>query len=341
MKSNRKTKTIILIILGILFALSPIFINNSTFAAKDLDVISNYNNEFDHNNLKCSAVSGKIHIDGNSGWAAFKAAGNCTGNGTYSEPYVIEDLVIDGGGSSGSCILIENSNLYFRIENCTTYNSGGFPANAGIYLSNVNNSQLIDNNCSYNFEGILLDYSDNNTLSGNIASNNKGMGIYLYGSNNTIVSGNTANYNSRGIHITFYSHNNLISGNIVNNNFYGIRLYENEDNTISGNTANSNINGIDLWISNNNTVTGNTANNNNDYGIRLYSSDNNTISGNTLMGNGVCIIEVRDCEGNVFKDNEYCDYGEGGGRIPGYNLFFLFGILSVVAILLSKKVKKS
>ncbi|MFX0142160.1 MAG: hypothetical protein ACFFDN_51455 [Candidatus Hodarchaeota archaeon] len=51
------------------------------------------------------AVSGKIHIDNN--WTAAKSAGICTGNGTYSEPYVIDDFIIDGGGS-GSCILIEN-----------------------------------------------------------------------------------------------------------------------------------------------------------------------------------------------------------------------------------------
>ena len=61
--------------------------------------------------MNISAVSGKIHIDGNSGWDAFKAAGNCTGNGTYSMPYVIEDLVI-GDGGLGSCILIENSDVY-------------------------------------------------------------------------------------------------------------------------------------------------------------------------------------------------------------------------------------
>ncbi len=83
MKSNRKTKTIILIILGIFFAFLPIFINNPRFTTKNSYITSNYNGKFNHDNLKITSVSGKIHIDGNSGWAAFKAAGNCTGNGTY------------------------------------------------------------------------------------------------------------------------------------------------------------------------------------------------------------------------------------------------------------------
>jgi len=71
MSSNRKTKTINLIILGIFFAFLPVFINNLRFTAIDRDITTNY--KFDHDNLKLSAVSGPIHIDGNLGWAAFKA----------------------------------------------------------------------------------------------------------------------------------------------------------------------------------------------------------------------------------------------------------------------------
>lgn len=43
----------------------------------------------------------------------WKLCGKCI----YSNPYVIEYLVIDGG-YSGSCILIEYSEVYFIIENC-------------------------------------------------------------------------------------------------------------------------------------------------------------------------------------------------------------------------------
>ena len=91
--------------------------------------------------MKISAVSGKIHIYYN--WSATKTAGICTGSGTKTDPYIIEDLEIDGGGS-GSCILIENSNVYFKIENCMDYNSGNAWADAGIRLYNVDNGKLID-----------------------------------------------------------------------------------------------------------------------------------------------------------------------------------------------------
>ncbi|GAI69132.1 unnamed protein product, partial [marine sediment metagenome] len=67
--------------------------------------------------------------------------------------------------------------------------------------------------------------------------------------------------------------------------------------------------------------------------------DYNTISGNTLIGNDICIKEAY-CTGNEFSDNGSC-IPQSEGLIPGYNLFFILGILSVVAIILSKKMKKT
>ena len=63
MISNEKARPLIIIIIGIIFAFIPIFISNSRFTAKDHDIFSNYNDEFDYCNLKISTVSGKIYID--------------------------------------------------------------------------------------------------------------------------------------------------------------------------------------------------------------------------------------------------------------------------------------
>jgi parallel beta-helix repeat protein len=310
MKSNAKSKILILIALGILFALLPIITANLSFIAGNNKKSSEYsdNSNLDNKNLKISTISEKIHIDNN--WTAVKAAGICTGEGTYSEPYIIEDLVIDGAGS-GSCILIENSDIYFKIENCTLYNSGSGWDYAGIRFQYVSNSQLINNNCSSNFIGIKLCNSTINVISGNIANDNSN-GICLWDSDN-----------------------NTVSGNIANDNSDGIFLLESNNNIISGNTANKNKNygsGIELFVSDYNTVSGNTANNNY-YGIFLDRSNYNTISGNIFLGNDVCITDSAGI-GNVFENND-C------GIIPGYNLFFLIGTLSVAAILISKKIKKS
>ncbi|MEE9377332.1 MAG: right-handed parallel beta-helix repeat-containing protein [Candidatus Lokiarchaeia archaeon] len=357
MKKIVKRKTILLITFGILFTLSLSISNNLNYNKGTRDKIA------DNENLKISIVSGPIHIDDNDpsiNWSVAEAAGICTGKGTYSEPYVIEDLVIDGGGS-GSGILIENSIVFFRIENCTVYNSGDpHSSDAGIRLDRASNGSIIENNCSNNIgngislrnmcknntisrnvmsdngasgivlssgcnnntiwdnliygsesngivvlcndnvvkennvsdckNGIYLDYSDNNEISGNIANNNTEYGIYLHDeANNNTISNNTVNDNQdSGIFVEYKCHNNVISGNTANyNNNWGIYLYLwCTLNTISGNTVNNNTRGIGFIQSSYNNVSGNNVNYNDDYGISLASSNNLTISGNTASYNG-------------------------------------------------------
>jgi len=354
MKSNRKT--LILIILGILFVVLPIFMTNFYFKNAE------FSNELrlENDNLKISKLSGKIHIDDTNpamNWSVARDAGICTGNGNYSDPYVIEDLVINGGGS-GDCILIENSDVYFRIENCTVYNSEIYPIVenwwnhfAGIRLLNVNNSLLFDNDCSSNNDGILV-IGFNNIISGNTANNNiNGSGIYVGGYNN-IVEGNTANNNDlTGIWLGGY--NNTVSGNIaMNNNFFSIdiMLWVSNYNNVSGNTA-----GIYLLQSDYNTVSGNNAT-----GIALLFSDNNTISGNTgnfriylqesdyniVSGNDACWIENGDdCDGNVFSDNYGPCPPPEGEQLP-IELIILISVISggaaigVATILLIRRKRK-
>jgi len=312
MKSKAKSKIIILITLGIVFGLSLFIITNNNLSERNNDTSSEYSNgsNLDNKNLKISAVSGKIHIDNN--WTVAKAAGIVTGTGTYSDPYIIEDLVIDGGGS-GSGIWIENSNVYFKIENCTIYYAGPSGRSfkeAGIKLEMVSNGSLINNNASNNnVYGLFFWYSNNNTISGNTVNNNA-KGIYLGGSDRNTVSGNTANNNLYGIRIKD-SNYNIVSGNTVNNNNEnGIILFDSSNNTISGNTVNNNNeNGIILFGSSNNTILGNTVNNNNLYGIRIKDSNYNIVSGNTLIGNYKCIFET-NCYGNVIV-NKNCDEDDG------------------------------
>jgi parallel beta-helix repeat protein len=329
MKSNTKSETIILIIFGILFAFVPMITINP-FIIKG----NTQETTFDKEKLNISAISGKIHIINNSGWADFRNAGNCTGSGTYSDPYIIEDLEIDGGGS-GNSILIENSNVYFKIENCSLYNEE-WGSDAGIYLLNVNNSQLIGNDCSYYVVGIVLgdgrDYSGggyNNTITGNIVNNNRGgmylfdsynstisdntannntwSGIYLVGSDYTIVSGNTMNDNKMcGLNIGGGHNNVIVSGNTMNNNnMQGLWMDESFNNTISGNTMNNNnFSGICLIDSIYNIISGNTASHNNECGIVLFESSNyNTISGNTANNNEYGIVLVENSNYNTILGN--------------------------------------
>ena len=306
MKSKAKSKILILITLGILFALLPMITINLNFITGNSNKSSDYSDKInlDNKNLKISAVSGKIYINGSSEWLAFKNDGNCTGLGTYSDPYVIEDLVIDGGGS-GCCIWIENSAMYFKIENCTVFNSGADTYyDAGIRLLSTTKGTLINNNCSHNYNGIHLENSNNNTVSGNTANNNSHIGIYLIDSNNNNISGNTAAINNYfGIHL-WYSDNNNISGNTINNNYIGIYLLDSNNNNISGNTINNNSIGIRLFDSHDNTISENIFNNNRVNISIFYSNPKKFLCPPGIMINVILILITMVIAGMIFVDKK-------------------------------------
>jgi len=274
MNSDRKLKLNLIIFL---FIFSPIF-GVSLNYFNDTRNNSGYSNDFtlDKGTLKLSDVSGKIHIDNN--WTDAKAAGICTGNGTYSEPYVIEDLIIDGG-ESGSCVLIENSNVSFIIRNCSVFNAGF--SGKGFYLLNVNNSQLIDNNANDirgdDGYGIFL-IGDNNLIVGNTVANSSivggewgnGCAISLSGNNNTVYANIVINYRySEGIRI--YGSNSKINGNTISNNGLGHR------NSMDYMHSGLEING------NNNNVSGNVLIKN-PLSLKGYS---HTLSGNIINNSGL------------------------------------------------------
>ncbi|MFX1601425.1 MAG: nitrous oxide reductase family maturation protein NosD, partial [Promethearchaeota archaeon] len=321
----KELNILIFLTLVTLFILSSMFYYDLSINSVYSTECSEYNDNInlDYDILQLSKVSGRIHINNN--WSEAIDAGICTGNGTYSEPYIIRDWVITTFPESG--ILIENSNAYLIIENCTIGHAAD--PNAGIELVNVNNSQIINNDCSLNYHGIYLRYCNNNTISGNIASDAESfgytlsVGIYLKKSNNNIISGNTANYTgSAGISLYKCNHN-VISGNTANicDSGIGISLAFCDNNIISGNTANDGgtpswngerrrADGIYLGGCENNIITGNNVNGNSEAGIILSSSNYNTISGNIANNNNYGIWFLRlntynDASENVIGGNVY------------------------------------
>jgi len=214
-------KKILSITFLILFLFTSIFI----FTGQVRDGSQSY-----FQNKKLSDVSSKLFINGTLDWIALKNAGNCTGQGTYADPYLIEDLTINGK-FSGTCIWIENSDVYFRIENCTTSYAGNY----GIYFYNVSNGYIINNTFSYNyFEGVRLEASNNNSI---LLTN-------VYG-------------NTNGIRIVDGHQNNLSENHIFNNDFISIGVSNSNNTIIQDNLIESDDIGIDLWNSNNSTISRN------------------------------------------------------------------------------------
>jgi len=298
MKSNAKSKTIILFTLGILLAFSPIINNNFNFNRGNIVDFT-----LDKNNLKISAVSGKIHINGNSEWLSFKNDGSCSGEGTYSNPYVIEDLVIDGSGSV-RCIWIENSNIYFEIKNCILFKA----INCGIRLSNVLNGRLINNNCSFN-EGRGMDIrsTHDTEIINNSVSNNGGGGIAVQSSQNITVSLNSVNGNHIGMLIYNNQNCTISRNNILSNTDEGILIDRCSNLKLSNNEISLNRNGMNLGAFgdknvDNCTISANVISDNVASGISLIGVTNQIISGNIVNGNTVGIF-LGECYANILLDN--------------------------------------
>ena len=250
-----------------------------------------------------------VHVDGN--WSETAAIYDwCTGSGTYDDPYTIKNLVIDADGDEYG-VLIKNTWEYFRIENCTIFNSGSI----GIALYYVENGAVIRNTVYNTYSlygpgggiGILIRYSSNIIISGNDITDNDQMGISVGSSSNyNTISGNNCTGNQYGIHI-FSAYNNIIGNNCTDNDSHGIILSSNY-NTISGNKGTGNSAGIYVHDSSYNTISENnfidnycgialsswstfnniTENNctGNSYdGIYAFRSSYNTISGNNCTKN--------------------------------------------------------
>ncbi|MFX1418999.1 MAG: nitrous oxide reductase family maturation protein NosD [Promethearchaeota archaeon] len=258
-KKNRRVEVLLGTLLIIIISLS---LEMSMLSITNFNSIENNRFFHDENELRNSLISGKIHINNN--WSDAKDAGICSGYGTYSDPYIIEDLIIDCGGE-GSGIFIENSTTdYFIIRNCTIYNSGdglthGQIFNAGIRLLHTSNGTIIDNYCF----------------------NNAGGGIYLDNSNAILVQNNTLyNNDEPGIYLE-QSYNNLIISNNISFSYTALQLDESNDNQIVRNNVSNGHCGISIYGSFNN-VSMNLAENN--YWGVIAGSYNN-ISSNTIINN--------------------------------------------------------
>jgi len=298
MKSILKAKVLTLLIFSMSFTLLFLINNPQYFDERE----NNYN-------LKLSDLSEKIHIDNN--WSNAKTAGICTGYGNSTHPYIIEDLIIDAG-NIGSCILIENTNDYFKIENCTLYNSEFFTTYGGISLDNVTNGVITNNTLYDNFDGIYLNS----------------------GTNHAIIANNIYNCDT-GLELLYSNDNILYLNSLENNNIDIFYLYSN--NTYYSQKK-------ILYTYNGNNYTSYLGNYWDNY---IGSDDNGDGVGEsaftvTPFEPGVNKSVLRDEYPLIAPLTNYNIIGfaeEGPGLISGYNAFLVIGIISIAIIFFLRRTK--
>ena len=113
--------------------------------------------------LLAGTSHGPIAIDGDANFSDTALLEGWPGDGSPENPFIIDGLDIDLGGSAGQCISINNTRVSFSIRNCNLTGTGR-ELGAGISLENVTNGELLNNTCTSNRWGIRLGNSDFNNL---------------------------------------------------------------------------------------------------------------------------------------------------------------------------------
>jgi len=177
----------------------------------------------------------------------------------------------------------------------------------GIYFKSSNLSNIVNNIITSNNNGIYLESSMMNNITKNsIFLNTRvgGRGIVLYYSqNNTIISNNISN-NYCGIDFEWSSYNNIIGNNISANIASGIYFYKSPNNNITKNNVSYNNQGFCIVSSMNNDLVNNRIFYNDCEGIELILSNNNNVTCNILLNNdyGIYIDSSSD---NAIYHNDF------------------------------------
>lgn len=312
---------------------NTLLVENTQIPAK-ISFLLNTVKKSERKSLLYSEEHDPIVIDGNDDFLAHAVTENWPGDGSYVNPFIIDNYTIYNFYSNFS-IEIYNSDVYFQISNCQLLING---REGGIKLSNVGNGNITNNIITNGILGIQLkDFSDSfcsniiisknviqnvtcgiNIMGGstgiNVSSNqinnvlNSGIKLQDAGSSE-IVNNTIENCGGCGIHnIGDISegahHSSIISNMIINNNESGILIKDSDSNTLINNLIIENEE-MGIWID---TSRGNLLYNNTIYkqikssGLLLWSSENNNISNNFIFNNlgGISLYHSKE---NVFTKN--------------------------------------
>jgi autotransporter-associated beta strand protein/parallel beta-helix repeat protein len=250
------------------------------------------------------------------------------GSGNNSSHLTLSNSILAGNSSTG--VDLEQTNGFALIEGNTIYGTASQTQQYGIFLNNVNDSQLSNNTVYNNANTGIYVYNGARDQIGLAAANsgndayNNNYGIYVYDSSSAaadvdLVQNNIASNNYyRGI---YGQSNVLIVGNTAygqqNNSAAGIELY---NVTAQKNTVYDNQIGIVTTYYTNGTILNNTVYHNSVAGIEAYNAS--LVQGNTVYSNGAGIVGQRyyAFTGQIVNNLVYDNTGQGifiHGANPG------------------------
>ncbi len=276
----------------------------------------------------------------------YKSEGNTISNCNFYNSWVAIEIYFSNENKILNCNIYKN-NLGIKLlysENNEILNCNVSNNEEGMWITHSNHNKV--SRCIFyenKWDGILIEYSLNNTILNNVFVGN---GIDIYGeklpqfihniNNNTVnglpllyiknkedvlledvevgeliivncnaskIKNITINNSSIGIEAA-YCNNNIITDCTISNTYEGILLFYSSHNVISNNSiSNSNENGISLNTCDNNTIIGNRVINTRGEAIFLWDSCYNNISINEITENGMGILVFSYSDHNTVYGN--------------------------------------
>lgn len=296
-----KGKTVVLLCM-ILIVLCPITMTNYCFnigfdiRSQEMPTIMKHGESSYEENLP-------IVITDDVDFANQAIANLWDGNGSVSDPYIIEGLNITTVGTYP--IHIGNTTVFFEIRGCLII--GG---TTGILLENLTHANIWNNTIQdTNGHGLIVGESSGVKVRNNTVNNILGAdsaGLYSMDSDYCEFSNNTIqNVNGWGI-LADYSNNCSISLNTINEVLHdGIRLRDSSENNITLNVISSQTNGIKLGNSEECILVRNLVGYSLADGISIEASFNCCIIDNVLFESGSYSLDVSGDSTDIITNTFY------------------------------------
>ena len=289
-----------------------IYVSNGSYI--DIKNCNISNNGID---LNWSSISGGIvitHSSYNINISKCKVKSNIGSGLTITSPannIIVYNNIFDSNKARGIRINNINKYLIFNIiikNNLIINNGMGSYFDTGIFLSDINNDILIENNniSSNNKYGIYLLRSNSVIVNDNNVGYNYGPGFFLSKSSSNTIENNKIFYNSDvGLYLDNSSMNNIIKNNVSNNLNTGLHLdFISQNNNILYNTIfNNNIGILTDFDSSKNKMYYNNISKNKDIGIKIYLSDKNDIIMNNIIDSNYGIYLYVSSYNSISENN--------------------------------------
>jgi parallel beta-helix repeat protein len=200
-------------------------------------------------NVQPVKASGTIYIRADGSIDPPTALTSTVDNVTYA---LTGDITSDFDG-----IVIERDSITLDGAGHTLQGNG---SGTGVDLSLRNNVTIENMQIREFYDGIILDNSSGDSISGNniTANNNDGIhvsGPSLVGTSNTISRDNITENDRFGIYLADCNSNNVSENSIIANHVDGVYLDYSDDNIFTGNMIGNN--GLSLWSSSGNVLRSN------------------------------------------------------------------------------------